>query len=243
MYKLSPELSKKFDIFYIMMRKIVITTTLRTMQNSLIPALLLLTHHERKLTASDNLLVSDVVALQRLAVELHALNIAALRAITLTLHGEYTTLNVDLCLVNEWHTEHIATSSRLYRVETERGHDIPCRHLTYVLVTRKAIRLVRVHRSHNLVDAVGSLPWLTKHSVEVDDMVAWLVAVNILANKTRDIWRYILALELSIGSEEAVELLDSLLYATEALNEQVEILRNKPQILPCVTLTVLVVDT
>ena len=139
MYKLSPELSKNFDIFCIMMRKIVITTTLRTMQKSLIPALLLLTHHERKLTASDNLLMSDVVALKLLAIELHALNIAALWAVTLTLHGEYTTLNVDLCLVNEWHTEYVAASSRLYRVEAERGHDIPRRHLTYILVTSKAV--------------------------------------------------------------------------------------------------------
>ena len=141
MYKLSPELSKNFDIFCIVMRKIVITTTLRTMQKSLIPALLLLTHHKRELTACDDLLVRDVVALELLAIELHALNIAALWAVTLTLHGEDTTLNVNLSLVNEWHTEYVATSSRLHRVEAERSHDVPCRHLTYILVTCKAVDL------------------------------------------------------------------------------------------------------
>ena len=135
MYKLSPDLSKNFDIFCNVVRKKMIFTTLRTAPKPLVPAGLLLAHHERKLTTADDLIVCDVVALQGLAIELHALNIAALLAIALADNAEHTTSNIDLCLVNKWHTEYIAASSWLNRVEAESCHNIPSRHLTYVLVT------------------------------------------------------------------------------------------------------------
>ena len=60
MYKLSLELSKIFDIFCNIARKIVKITTLRTMLKPLVPAALFRTHIELENTASDNLLVGDI---------------------------------------------------------------------------------------------------------------------------------------------------------------------------------------
>ena len=134
MYKLSLDFSKKFDIFYNVMCKIVIITTLHITPKPLIPASLLLAHHEPKLATSDDLIVCDVVTLQGLAVELHTLNIAALLAVALAENAEYATLNINLCLVNKWHTEYVAASSWLYRVETEGCHNIPSRHLANILI-------------------------------------------------------------------------------------------------------------
>ena len=134
MYKLSPDLSKKIDIFCIIVCKMVVITTLHTTPKPLIPAALLLAHHKLKLATSNNLLVSYVVALQSLTVELYTLNIATLLAVALTLDAEYPTLDINLCLVNKRQTEYEAASSWLYRVETEGCHNIPSRHLANILI-------------------------------------------------------------------------------------------------------------
>ena len=68
MYKLSHDLSKKIDIFCNIVCKMMIITTLHTTPKSLVPAALLLAHHKLKLATSNNLLVSDVVALQSLTI-------------------------------------------------------------------------------------------------------------------------------------------------------------------------------
>ena len=135
MYKLSHDLSKKIDIFCNKECKMMIITTLHTTPKSLVPAALLLAHHKLKLATSNNLFVSYVVALQSLTVELYTLNIARLLAVALTLDAEYTTLDINLCLVNKWHTNNIAASSWLYRVEAESCHFIPCRPLANILIT------------------------------------------------------------------------------------------------------------
>ena len=134
MYKLSLELSKIFDIFCNIARKIVKITTLRTMLKPLVPAALLLAHHKAKLTTRNNLIVSDIVTLQSLAIKLNTLHIAALLALAITEYAEYATLNIKLSLVNHRHTKNILASSWLNRVEAESCHNIPSRHLTYILI-------------------------------------------------------------------------------------------------------------
>ena len=70
-------------------------------------------------------------------------------------------------------------------------------------------------------------------------MMARLVAMSILTNQTRDVWRSI-GTHFTGNDEERVELGHELLFIAEELHESVNIMRHQPGILPCISLGIVI---
>ena len=95
--------------------------------------------------------------------------------------------------VKDGTTKPILCRSRFYVVEAHGGQDVPGRHLTHILIARKSIRGCVILTFENLTHLVSRLPRLTRHGVEVDDVVAGFVAMNVLPNQARHVGRRVLA--------------------------------------------------
>ena len=64
---------------------------------------------------------------------------------------------------------------------------------------------MEVKGPEHLVNLVRSLPWLAGHSIEIDDVVARLIAVGVLTYESGDVRRSLRSLDLILRGEEAVE--------------------------------------
>ena len=95
----------------------------------------------------------------------------------------------------------IFARERIDRVETHCGEDIPCGHLSTVLIATEPIRAVGVERRAYLMDEVSCLPGLIHIVVEEDHVVARLVALDILPDHTRREDRELYALRRRTGEE------------------------------------------
>ena len=119
-------------------------------------------------------------------------------------------------------------------IEAESGEDIPCRHLSAVVVAgitarRGAIELTP-HLLHQLLGAFR----LTREVIEIDRMMTRLVAVGILSDEAAGV-----AVHLAAGGSKAevlVEFLQEGFLAAKEVDETFRILRHEPHILPGVAL-------
>ena len=67
------------------------------------------------------------------------------------------------------------------------------------------------------------------------------VAVGILSDKSRNIWRRLCS-QITFDNKERIELFDKWLFASEDLNQAGNIVRNKPNILPSIALCIIVLS-
>ena len=99
-----------------------------------------------------------------------------------------TISNVHRSLIEERCTEDILAACRLYLIHAKRGENVPCRHLTHILVTTQTIEVIVIQVLKYIANLVRSLPRLTHIVVHIEDMMAWFVTVSVLTNQTSDVW-------------------------------------------------------
>ena len=147
--------------------------------------------------------------------------------------------DADLGAGEEGCAEDEAAAAGLHLIESEGGEDVPCRHLSDVLVAAEAVGCGVVELSHDVAQLGCGLPWLSGVVVEVDDMVAGLVAVGILSDESADVGRR-LGAQVALDGEELVELAEEGLLAAEEADESVRVVGHEPRVLPGVALGVVV---
>ena len=178
----------------------------------------------------------DSLTLERLAIEDCFLDVESFVAETVSTDGKgLTAANMDSSLFDQRRAEDIVTTTGSDLIETEGRENVPCRHLTYVLVAAETCRLIGVQLVLNLVYNLGCLAGLTHEGIKVGDVVAGFVAVSILTDKTCDV-RLRIFVELAVSQEEAVKTLHGYLASAEHLHETFYIVGNEPEVLPGVTL-------
>ena len=170
-----------------------------------------------------------------LPVELHALDVDGLVRLA---------RSIDDKLLARRHVQHRTAEQRraddvlcrtgIERIETQRREDVPGRHLAAVIVAGVTAGSGIVELAAYLLHQLLSAPGLTRKVIEIDGMVARLVAVSILADEPAGIAVH-LAARLRQG-EVLVELLDERLHAAEQLDKALRVLRHKPHVLPGVAL-------
>ena len=144
-------------------------------------------HFEAQLSALHQLFVPQVGLRIGTPVEPHPLDVSVLRGVVLGNDGERPARDFHFRPVEQGRSEPVASARRLDLVHAQRREDVPCRHLPHVLIARKPVGRVVVERRQHLTYFIRRLPRLAQHRVEVENVVARLVAVGILADQSRDV--------------------------------------------------------
>ena len=95
-----------------------------------------------------------------------------------------------------------------YLIEAHRIQNVPCRHLSAVFIARKSVGVVEVKRMQHLIHNLLRTPGLAYVVVEMGNVMAWLIAVGILAYQTGNIHRGRFTFQLGIGREQRIQLAD-----------------------------------
>ena len=107
-------------------------------------------HVEYQLSAGNDVAMVDVPFVVRLAVEGDAADVAVGVAVVLGSDAEYDVLALGILsdiyfrIVENRRTEPVSARSRLYLIESQRRKNIPCRHLSHVLIARKTVRSIMI---------------------------------------------------------------------------------------------------
>ena len=149
------------------------------------------THLKYEFAAFHYIIVHYIHLVVVLAVELHAAYIFVLGRIIHSLNHKLTSGHIKLSLVKRRSTEPEPSARRFNLIESERRKDVPCRHLTGILISGKSVRLHCIELIKHLTNLVGRLVGLSEHGIEIYYMVARLIAMGILADKTRNVGRHI----------------------------------------------------
>ncbi len=156
-------------------------------------------------------------------------------------HETRSVLEPDRRLRKQRRADHVLVRARRHAVETERAHHEPRAHLSAVLVADQTVGTVRVHRVHEPAHHCLRLPRLARERVQIRDVVAWLVAVRVLADHAGDVGLLVPG-NLALGAEQRVELRRKRALPTEKIHQTVHVLRRKKRILPGICLCVVKVD-
>ena len=113
---------------------------------------------------------------------------------------------------------------------------MPCRHLSAVFVADDSLRLVGVEHILNVAHLLGSLPLLAGVRIEISHVMARLVAVGILSDKTRNVAGSIFT-HVALCNEERVETGDKGCVAAKYLYQPFRMLGNKEGVLPTCALS------
>ena len=145
-------------------------------------------HLQDEFAAGHDVLIADERLGVWLSVEPDAADVLVVCADAGSLDGEGLAFRKgDFGLLEEGRAEPVAAAGRLDLIEAHRGKDVPGRHLAGIFVAGKAVGLVGIELGHDLTDQVCGLPGLAEHGVEVQDVVARLVAVGILADQAGNV--------------------------------------------------------
>ena len=90
---------------------------------------------------------------------------------------------VQRCLVEDRTADDVFATGWLYLIETYGRKNVPCRHLTYVLIAAQSVEIVLIHLVHGLAEQTGTLPRLTYIVVHVEHLMARFIAVSILTDE------------------------------------------------------------
>ena len=205
-----------------------------------VPHLLFGPHLEAQLPALHQVGMTDPRLCVGLAIEPHPLDIFVRSGVVLGRDREHAARDLHFGPVEERRAEPVTSARRLGLVHSQRREDVPCRHLTHVLVARQSVRPVVVERREHLADLVGRFPRLPQHRIEVQNMVARFVAVGVLANQARNVGRGLAALDHGAYREQRVQFFEHPRPAAEASDKTCDIMRSQPRILPGVALAVVV---
>ena len=205
-----------------------------------VPHLLFGPHLEAQLPALHQVGMTDPRLCVGLAIEPHPLDIFVRSGVVLGRDREHAARDLHFGPVEERRSEPVTSARRLGLVHSQRREDVPCRHLTHVLVARQSVRPVVVERREHLADLVGRFPRLPQHRIEVQNMVARFVAVGVLANQARNVGRCLAALDHGAYREQRVQFFEHPRPAAEASDKTCDIMRSQPRILPGVALAVVV---
>ena len=193
-------------------------------------------HFEFDGSATHNQVVGEVTFLIRLAVHLDRLDVDVLTTDGGSQDGEGLAIRqLQLDAGEHRRANLVLAANRVHGIEAHRAEDVPGRHLAAVLVSAETAGLVGVQLVHHLGGILLRLPRLLHLVVEVDDVVARLVAVGVLANHAGAEDR---KLFVRIGgvSKHAVELLGEAFLATDQADEVVDVMLDGPEVLPAVAL-------
>ena len=61
---------------------------------------------------------------------------------------------------NVWCSQYILVCAWAHGIESKRSEDIPCRHLTAVIIPMQSIHIIHIHAVHNLTKPILRFPWL-----------------------------------------------------------------------------------
>ena len=108
--------------------------------------------------------------------------------------------------------------------------------MTYIFITDNAIRRRLVEFFVNTVKVFLGFPWFGGTVIEIDHVVGWLVAMNVLANKTGHI--LMMSTTVGVGIKQVVQLLIETFSAAHNLGQLIQILHKRPLPLPSVAFSV-----
>ena len=176
--------------------------------------------------------MADLPVRDRPAVQRHGLHVLVRARKVLRDDGERPAAGQgDGRLRNLRRADHVFAAARIEGIESERGEDVPGGHLSAVVVAAESVRLREVEPVEHFAYALRRLPVLADERVEVDDVVAGLVAVDVLSDKSGDVHHLALSLRLLGLGEESVELPDERFAPAKRLDEPVRILHHVPGVL------------
>lgn len=198
------------------------------------------THPEDEATALIDFIVSDVVADERLTVELSVLNIVILGAVILSLDDELVSvLHRNGCLAEDRRTDNILVGTGRNGIKAEGRENVPRGHAALVLIARETVGGGVVESVHNLTHPILRLPGLTGIGVKVRQVLNGLVAVGILSHTCLLHLYHLMNLAaiptgiyLARNREDGIYLLTETLPAAKQVDKAVDIMEYGPDIMP-----------
>ena len=197
------------------------------------PAFVIGARPERKvqLAALHQLVVGDVVPVDRLPVERHRSDIDAAARIV-GRNGQRTAVGQPhdgFRELGRGQREFVRAGT--YGIEAQTGEDVPCRHLAAVLVADDAFGRRGVHLVQQAARQLLRLPRLSHIIIKVSHMVARLVAVGVLPHQPRHVAHVELHF-VRFEREEPVHFADERLAAAEKLDQAVHVVRHEEAVVP-----------
>ena len=110
----------------------------------------------------------------------------------------------------------ILGAARADRVESEHAEDIPCAHLSAIIVAAQPVWPVVVHGIYDLADALLCFPWFGCPVIKVSHMMAGFISVNIVPDKSRPCHVFCLTeiFIVEVHGEEGIEPADKFRFTT-----------------------------
>ena len=145
-------------------------------------------HHEVDVRAAADVVVGDVGLVPLAPVDIHAADVEVLGAPVLGRHAyRPSAREVHRHPLDRRRADVVDVARRRRRVESHGVEKIPRRHLSAVVVAAQRPRLVAVEGVRDAAHPLLALPRLAEVVVEVDDVVAGLVAVPVGADAPLDV--------------------------------------------------------
>ena len=183
----------------------------------------------------SELLCGDEEAVQLLSIQADGSDIGILHWILVCGNGELALRERQRHLPEARGGDLELSASRCHRIETEGSEEVPCRHLTAVLIATDPLRSVVVQFIKDLARQLLGTGGATEVIVKEGKVVARLIAMSILPDKPGDV------LEVSSRcgvAEEIVESVKHLLCSTVESNHPLHIVHGCKAVLPAIGLGV-----
>src|SRR5882757_501861 len=104
-------------------------------------------------------------------------------------------------------------------IKAQCGKEIPCRHLTQIVVADEPIWSGFVLRVDDLLKTFLRAPGFTSIVVKIGEMMAWLIAMNVLSNHSCNVFNICILFGIDLCIEHGIELCNQLLVAAQQLNQ------------------------
>ena len=142
------------------------------------------THDEFKRATGDDVAIVDVALVIALAVQSGTLHVDILVTVVDGLDDERLAVAyIETCLVELGRTDDVLAACGLFLIQADRRQHIPCRPLAHVLVAAQAVKVVAVLFTQHAADELSRFLGLSHVIIHIDDVVAGLVTVGILADQ------------------------------------------------------------
>ena len=185
-------------------------------------------HLELKNSAGEQVFVSDVHLAVFLAVEEYLLYVTVFVGYAYRLDGQLVSVRkVEYGIRNVRSSEYIFVTTCTYRIESESRENVPGAHLSAVVISTKSVHYRHVHFVHYFPNPVLSFPRLVSPGVEIWNVMARFVSVDISSYETILCNIFIVSIVNfgKIHTEQLVHLCNELFLASEQFHHSVNVVR------------------
>jgi len=194
-------------------------------------------HIEEQFSSVHNIVLRDIWFCIKLAIQANRANVTILVTNFRSFNRKGSSiLQINFHVRKIRSSKNILVSSRANGIKAHCWKDIPCRHLSTVVIAAKSVNIVTVHFVHNFTNPVLTFPGLWSPRIEIRNMMARFVALHITAKHsfTRYIFCIRKKLIRNMHCKECIQTGNKAFVSSHDMNQAVHIMRNIKRIIPAV---------